>query len=447
MSKLLPERWTVTITFTLLFAEDIAYAHWQRLGSEVRDFLGLVGNFLWLGCLEAAVFFLVGNLVHPKVAVRMMDAIEGLLAVLYRSFIHPFASFLGLTRFVDFLANGPTETTVQFDDGRYDGLVERVSKAIAACPPGKKVVFRRDPSASISTTGSGTNQTEHLSNITRDAAYKKSSASIRGQHPVDVASLPAPDSDLTTAHLVQFLNPPENTLLKVGPSTPMSTILRECQARSRLPSIVPEFPGLTAGGCLTGGGIETSSFRFGQWADNGGIAGIECVDGEGRFHRLALGPRRARRESFIVTDDAATDDDEREPLSPSPELSSNDLKSSFGSLGVLTSLTLHVHPHPAGDHVKLSYILCRSPQPLLAVIREVVRMGSVDFVEGLVFSRREYVCIVGCLVTDTEVAEARRKRFLFGKNGTRGVGRSEGVGELVRFDCGFDEYYFRHARR
>ncbi|KAI9013643.1 hypothetical protein DFJ74DRAFT_682777 [Hyaloraphidium curvatum] len=231
----------------------------------------------------------------------------------------------------------------------------------------------------------------------------------------------------------------------------MADILDACGRASRLPSVVPEFPGLTAGGCFLGAGIESSSFRFGQWGDNGGVVGVECVDGEGNFHRLSLGPRRTRRESFILTDDAEPDAAEPEASSsagnaapgPRPDLRANDLKSSFGSLAVLTSLTLRLMPHPPGDRVRLAYILCRTPQMMVDVVRELSRMPGVDNVEGLAFSRREFVCIVGWLVSAADAAKARRARWLL----RRSAGRSEGLGEAVAFDRGWDEYYFKHARR
>ena len=49
----------------------------------------------------------------------------------------------------------------------------------------------------------------------------------------------------------------------VEPNVPMDTLVRETLRYGLLPPVVPEFPGITAGGGFAGTAAESGSFKYG----------------------------------------------------------------------------------------------------------------------------------------------------------------------------------------
>src|SRR3989344_6059674 len=51
----------------------------------------------------------------------------------------------------------------------------------------------------------------------------------------------------------------------IEPGIPMDRLVAATLRENLIPPVVPEFPGITAGGAVQGGALESSSFKFGQF--------------------------------------------------------------------------------------------------------------------------------------------------------------------------------------
>jgi len=169
----------------------------------------------------------------------------------------------------------------------------------AARSPGQKVVLRRSKGGHAD------------SNRTLEAAYKKGA----GVTAVDVSAL---DGVIALDEGA--------ALLHVEPSVPQDELARLALARGWVPAVVPEFPGITAGGAFSGGGIESTSHRAGSVLDT--VAEIDVITGDGTF---LPGVSRAHHPDLFAA--AAT---------------------GFGSLGVITRLALRIERAPR--FVTVSYL-------------------------------------------------------------------------------------------
>lgn len=149
------------------------------------------------------------------------------------------------------------------------------------------------------------------SNRTLEAAYK----SGVGVTAVDVSALDG----------VIALDPVAE-LLHVEPSVPQDELARQALARGWVPAVVPEFPGITAGGAFSGGGIESTSHRAGSVLDT--VVEFDVITGDGAFIQ---GVSRSHHPDLFAS--AAT---------------------GFGSLGVITRLALRIERAP--PFVTVSYL-------------------------------------------------------------------------------------------
>jgi hypothetical protein len=73
----------------------------------------------------------------------------------------------------------------------------------------------------------------------------------------------------------------EKRLLHVEPGAPQDELAAAALARGLVPAVVPEFPGITAGGAFSGGGIESTSAAEGSVADT--VESLDVITGDGRF--------------------------------------------------------------------------------------------------------------------------------------------------------------------
>ena len=229
-----------------------------------------------------------------------------------------------------------------------DAVRESYAGFLASRQPGDKVVLKRSAGGAAD------------SNRTMSPLYK----SAPRVTSVDVSSLTG----------VIALDPAAR-LLHVEPGVSQDEVARAALARGWIPAVVPEFPGITAGGAFSGGGIESTSHRAGSVADT--VAELDIITGDGRY--LTRVSRDHHPDLFAA---AAT---------------------GFGTVGVITRLALRLDPAP--PYVAVSYLHLASPRAAAAALTSLsdgvaptaknARVAPPEFLDGVALSSDSAVVVVG----------------------------------------------------
>ncbi len=131
-----------------------------------------------------------------------------------------------------------------------------------------------------------------------------------------------------------------------------------------LPPVVMVFPEITVGGGVQGGAVESASFKYGQFNDS--AFEYEIVTGGG--------------EVLVAS------------LDQNSELFYG-VSGSYGSLGILTKAKIRLKS--TEDFVQLTYRTFSNRENLVDEIREAVKQGQSDYIEGIVFAPDRGVVITG----------------------------------------------------
>ncbi len=162
----------------------------------------------------------------------------------------------------------------------------------------------------------------------------------------------------------------ENTVL-IEPTFPIEEVVDATLEHDLIPQVVMEFPGITIGGAVQGGGIESTSFEHGF------------------FHESCLAYEAVLGNGDVVT--AAPDQNE--------ELFRG-LPGANGSLGILTAMKLQLQP--AEPYVRLTYHRVTSPQECIDVLHEKIADEDVEFLDAVMFGRDLGVVMAGRFAAEKE---------------------------------------------
>lgn len=187
----------------------------------------------------------------------------------------------------------------------------------------------------------------------------------------------------------------ENLTCLVEPNVAMDELVDAALAQGLIPPVVPEFPGITVGGAFAGTAGESSSFRHGFF--DATVNWCETILADGKVVRAS---RTENADLF------------------------EGLKGTFGTLGV--GVLFEVKLLKATKYVELSYqTIRRSITEAKECIRDACRapVGTVDFVDGIMFDRDTGVVITGRFVDSNE----------------------DGL-DLVTFHKAWDQWHYLHAR-
>ncbi|KIW03388.1 uncharacterized protein PV09_05595 [Verruconis gallopava] len=196
-----------------------------------------------------------------------------------------------------------------------------------------------------------------------------------------------------TSHLNHVLKvDPEKLLVVVEPNVPMDRLVEATLRYNLSPPVVPEFPGITVGGAVVGSAGESSSFRYGLVDRT--VESVQIV--------LANGD--------TVTASAAENPDLFEGIG-----------SSFGTLGVLTQVTLRLIP--VKKYVAVSYHSATSFEAACQKLLDFAVDPEIDFVDGIVFKPDKSVIVTGKY---TDAVEGRR---------------------IQTFSQAWDQWFYIHARQ
>lgn len=183
------------------------------------------------------------------------------------------------------------------------------------------------------------------SNTTRSKAYKKGSLSLSC-------------SELNHVLAVDI----EQKKVTVEPRVTMEELVCATLPFGFIPSIVPEFKGITVGGAIMGAAAESTSHQKGIFHDS--CAQVELLDGKGNL------------------------------VSASPDKNSDlfyGISGSYGSLGVLVSAEIELVA--AQPTVHLKYYSFSEPQKALEKMGQLI--GNCQFLDGIIFSKKQAVVIEG----------------------------------------------------
>ncbi len=163
-------------------------------------------------------------------------------------------------------------------------------------------------------------------------------------------------------------------------------IVKESLKHGVMPAVVPELKTITAGGAVSGVGIESSSFRYGLVHET--VQEMEVMLGDGS----------------VVT---CRGDNEHKDLFFG-------LPNSYGTLGYILKLKLSAVP--VMDYVRLEHKKFGNFRDYFSSMDDICADGGEDFVDGTIFSREEMYLTKGKFVDDAHSASDYRHMKIYYKS-------------------------------
>jgi len=207
---------------------------------------------------------------------------------------------------------------------------------------------RPNQMVSLSRSRGGKNE----SNRTVEPLYKQGAGALR----VDVSAL-----DQVVA-LDQ-----SRMLMHIEPGLPMDELARVALAHGVVPQVMLEFPGITAGGAVSGGGIESSSHKYGSFHDTVEDMDVLVASGE-----LLRGVSRGNHADLFHA-----------------------LATSYGTQGIITRIAVRVEP--AAPYVHVRYLHFGSLADAAECMERLsgAGEGAPEFVDGVALAEDSAMAVVG----------------------------------------------------
>ena len=179
--------------------------------------------------------------------------------------------------------------------------------------------------------------------------------------------------------LSQVLNiDTESKTALVEPNVPMDRLVEATLKHGLIPPVVMEFPGITVGGGFAGTGGESSSFKYGYFNETVNL--VEIILGNGD---VVTASDKQHSDLFYGASGAV------------------------GSLGIIT--LLQVQLMEAKKYVKVTYQPTRSISEAVEKIKQKALDPTLDYLDGILFSKEHGVIITGCLTDDLpDTAQVQR---------------------------------------
>ena len=163
----------------------------------------------------------------------------------------------------------------------------------------------------------------------------------------------------------------------VEPNVPMDHLVKFTLAHGLVPLVVMEFPGITVGGGFSGTSAKSSSFKYGIFEQT--INYIEIVLAKGEI--------------------AHCSEDEHQDLF-------HGAAGAMGTFGVVT--LLEVQLRPAKSYVETSYHPVTSIAEAIETMQNFTADISIDYLDGILFTKNQGAIIVGRLTDGTKENENPR---------------------------------------
>ncbi len=159
----------------------------------------------------------------------------------------------------------------------------------------------------------------------------------------------------------------EHETCSVEPGVTFAKLVRKTLEYGLIPKLVPELKTITVGGAVSGGSVESMSFRHGGLHDT--AIAYECVTGTGEILECS---RDQNPEIFEM------------------------LHGSYGTLGVLTRIDLQLTR--ALPFVRMSYPKFTRFEDFYAALLDVCASKEFDFVDAIIHGPDRFVLCLGTMV-------------------------------------------------
>jgi hypothetical protein len=173
--------------------------------------------------------------------------------------------------------------------------------------------------------------------------------------------------DVTDLNAILAINPDDRTCIAEAGVT-FVDLVRATLPYGLVPIVVPELETITVGGAVSGGSLESMSFRYGGFHDTCLEYEVITTDGE----VLRCTPTNENRLVFEM------------------------MHGSFGTLGVLSKLKMRLVP--AKPYVRVAYEAYPTLGEYKAAIRRHVDAVDIDFMDGIIHAPDKYVLSLGRFV-------------------------------------------------
>eukprot|EP00128_Syssomonas_multiformis_P014753 Colp12_sorted_trinity150504_noHs@30183 len=153
--------------------------------------------------------------------------------------------------------------------------------------------------------------------------------------------------------------------MTVEPGVPMDELAKVALSFGMVPLMVPEFPGITVGGAINGGGVESTCHTYGHFHDT--VDSVDVILGDGR--QLTC----SRTENADLFHAMAT---------------------SYGTFAILVKVVLRVET--ATSHVHVKYYHFKNPLHALQTMEAFANSPNPpDYMDGLVVGPESSMVITG----------------------------------------------------
>lgn len=166
----------------------------------------------------------------------------------------------------------------------------------------------------------------------------------------------------------------EKRIVSVEPNVPMDALVKATLEHNLIPPVIPEFPGITAGGGFAGSAGESSSFKYGFL--DATVERVEAVLGDGEVREVGHDGSQEDKELLYA------------------------LAGTLGTLGVLTRLDIRLID--AKPYVELTYHAVNGFQEAKNMTESaILKKAGNDFVDGIMYSPSKGAIITGRMVSET----------------------------------------------
>lgn len=173
----------------------------------------------------------------------------------------------------------------------------------------------------------------------------------------------------------------KNNVLELEPLCTMESITNFLlEYKYRLP-VTPEFKGITIGGTIAGGGLESSSYIYGLMQES--ILEYDIILGNGSI--VTVTPEK-HRDLFYGA------------------------MWSLGTLGIIVRIKVRIIPNES-DFVRISYEKFNTFETYNSQLCEYIHLKQKDFIEGVQLNPYEYVLISGNILKSNDYTITYRNRY------------------------------------